>query len=612
MKNATRQVCERAARAAIVAAIIAGAAAATLAGTALIATPAHAAELGVVGALRTTAGGPVADGSYILIFKLYDAQSAKAYVWEDVVTGVKVARGQFDLLLGTNKQKPLKDALLTAGKPLWLGVQVGSEPELPRVRLRHVAGAYHALRAASAAHADTAAKADKAKHADTAASAASADKATLADKAKLADKATEAGTANSAATAKFATAAQTASKLQCTGCVGLSELSADVAKGFLSVKGGTVDGKLTVTKGLALGSSAIEGGRCAAVDITKLPGGAANAGELRFDKTTARIFLCDGKAWQRLSVCSESCKTAGLVACGEPVTNGCGDVGKCKGNGTFCSSGVCTAGKCVVPGGSKDQPIKSCVALRDADKGAKTGLYWLDPDGSGGNPAFRTRCEMDTDGGGWTLVSIISSHDGIARMDCNLNWDWADARWTNTATLNPTSFEGTKDHKYASYATVAFSEFLMHESVKGAVGWKRWKVGTYASFATMMKSGCKTLATAPQGKGGAISADNALIYSNNLLVNCNSDYVNKDDRSRLHGNSPGNPQGHNCYNGGWGLGVGGDYSNCSWSSEARPQTGGWTTQCYPFTGFYTGGEMCGAGCKAHHDSGHFIGTMYVR
>jgi hypothetical protein len=224
---------------------------------------------------------------------------------------------------------------------------------------------------------------------------------------------------------------------------------------------------------------------------------------------------------------------------------------------------------------------------------------------------FEAWCDMDTAGGGWTLVSVVSSHDGVASMSCGQNWEYGSGNWTDGNTLNAGDFDEKKDHKYLAYSTLPFGEFLMVEKVAGQIGWKAWALTKQASFAEMMKGGCATLANTPLASGGKITADNALVYANNLLMNCNSDYTNNDDKSRLHGNSPGNPQG-NCYNGGWGLGVDGDFGNCDWQSEARPQTGGWTTQCYAFTGFYSGGEFCGAGCAQHHDAGTFVGSLMVR
>ena len=45
----------------------------------------------------------------------------------------------------------------------------------------------------------------------------------------------------------------------------------------------------------------------------------------------------------------------------------------------------------------------SCSAILALDPVMPSGIYTVDPDGNSGNVAFDARCDMDTDGGGWTL-----------------------------------------------------------------------------------------------------------------------------------------------------------------------------------------------------------------
>jgi hypothetical protein len=57
--------------------------------------------------------------------------------------------------------------------------------------------------------------------------------------------------------------------------------------------------------------------------------------------------------------------------------------------------------KCVV---EKTCQPKSCKVMKQAVPNAKTGTYLIDPDGNGPNAAFDVHCDMDQDGGGYTLL----------------------------------------------------------------------------------------------------------------------------------------------------------------------------------------------------------------
>jgi hypothetical protein len=73
-------------------------------------------------------------GPYTLTFRLYDADTAGALVWQEVQANVPINKGHFSVLLGSVTSLNV-DWNLT----LWLSVQVGSDPELlPRQRITSV------------------------------------------------------------------------------------------------------------------------------------------------------------------------------------------------------------------------------------------------------------------------------------------------------------------------------------------------------------------------------------------------------------------------------------------------------------------------------------------
>ena len=110
----------------------------------LLAASAFAAPLGTMvleGQLRTVAGSAVPDGDYNLKVSLYkDKQDPKALHSELIAT--KVKGGGFTISLGLSQA--LKGAIFADGSAAWVGIQVGTEKELPRLPLNHVAYAFAA------------------------------------------------------------------------------------------------------------------------------------------------------------------------------------------------------------------------------------------------------------------------------------------------------------------------------------------------------------------------------------------------------------------------------------------------------------------------------------
>jgi len=101
------------------------------------------------GKLTDKAGKPVADGTYSVTFRIYDAESAGTLLWEETQS-VSIQKGIFSVLLGG-----VTALNLAFDVPYWLEIKVGNEVMSPRQRMASVGYAFTAQNANKAQDAAT-------------------------------------------------------------------------------------------------------------------------------------------------------------------------------------------------------------------------------------------------------------------------------------------------------------------------------------------------------------------------------------------------------------------------------------------------------------------------
>lgn len=110
--------------------------------------------------------------------------------------------------------------------------------------------------------------------------------------------------------------------------------------------------------------------------------------------------------------------------------------------------------------GTESKPALSCKALHAVAPQKPSGLYWV----LAGGGAVQTWCDMARDGGGWTLVAVVSA-------DKQDTWTWANQKYfTTDAKVFGSPTKLTHDFKSPLYQKVAMADVLFVHHPSGVWG----------------------------------------------------------------------------------------------------------------------------------------------
>ncbi|MFN3198297.1 MAG: fibrinogen-like YCDxxxxGGGW domain-containing protein [Bradymonadia bacterium] len=274
----------------------------------------------------------------------------------------------------------------------------------------------------------------------------------------------------------------------------------------------------------------------------------------------------------------------GVAVCETQV---CGQVtiGECSDINADMNPGSDMPGSCQQGLDAESAGI-DCLDLLNNGNVDTDGVYWIDPDGNGGDVPFQAYCDMTSSGGGWTLVLNLDTSDG------HVMW-WHNNLWTNGTLHNSASPDLSGDYKGLGWNEIPAQEFLLLVHEQG--NYKGWKSFNSANAGNTMNTWLNSGDNVPISTFGATDSflagdlwngEHLVRDSNQLWINQNDNfngYCNTNDWDRICSDT--------CKVGGNDGGGLGNCHDCThgpqWRTTSEAQAGwhNWTSNsaCYAGT-----------------------------
>ena len=363
------------------------------------------------GRLLDDQGEPIS-GQVEMTFTIYDAETNGAVVWQGSQTVTVEEGGFYSATLGSDSNP--SDGAVLAGGQTWLTVSIDGGAEMsPRIRLRSVP------------YAAVAGRAD-------AVSDGAINQAALASDLALDD-----------------------SHLSSLGWNKLDDVPAGLSDGDDDTLGGMTCSAGELAEFDGTNWACVSGGF--ATSDQSCP-----TDQVAIGIDTSGALICDAQNsydGSDFAISDQACSGAqvvtgvaadGTVTCAAASCN-------VTDNGDGTQTISCADGTSVRVSDAEPQvsASASCLAHLNANPSAGDGVYWIDPDGAGGNRPFRAYCDMSTGPGGWTLIAVISDQDGTQWHSWHPNWKTPGSFGT------PTDPATTSDAKSLAYATVDAQDIML-------------------------------------------------------------------------------------------------------------------------------------------------------